>query len=62
MKEYSEDLFEEKENNLQLKELIFKYLNYWPWFITSIILCLAIAWFYLRYASPIYQVSATVIM
>lgn len=62
MKEYSEDLFQENNNNDRLKELIFQYLSYWPWFVASLILCLIAAKIYLHYATPIYSVSATVMM
>lgn len=30
----------------------------WKWFVLSIVICLGLAAVYLRYATPIYQVSA----
>lgn len=62
MKEYSEELFQEGENNARLKELIFQFLGYWPWFIASLVICLIAAKVYLRYATPIYSVSATIML
>ncbi len=63
MKEFTpEDTFEETDNKNELRNLLFNYLIYWKWFILSVILCWAGAWFYLRYATPVYNVSATVMI
>lgn len=35
---------------------------YWPWFVACLILCLAGAWIYLRYQTPVYDVNATVLI
>lgn len=50
----------EEQNNIQ--EILFRYLIHWPWFVSSIIICIACAWGYLRLTTPIYNVSATVLM
>ncbi|WP_321426172.1 polysaccharide biosynthesis tyrosine autokinase [uncultured Bacteroides sp.] len=47
-------------NNVQ--EIFFKYLPYWKWFIVSLIVCLAVAFIYLKYTIPVYNVSAAVII
>ena len=39
-----------------------KYLKYWPWFVFWIILAIAAGFFYLRYATPTYKASATIII
>lgn len=63
MKEFiSEESFEETDNKNELKNLLFSYLIYWKWFVLSIILCWAGAWIYLRYATPVYNVSATIMI
>ncbi|SIR12278.1 GumC family protein [Chryseobacterium sp. RU33C] len=48
-----------KEEKLNLKKVIAKYLYKWPWFIASIIICLAVAFIYLRYSIPQYQSKTT---
>lgn len=57
-----DDLFEEKEEKTDYHALLFKYLIRWPWFVTSVILCLAGAWLYLRYTTPVYNINASVII
>ena len=44
------------------QQLISKYLPYWPLFILFALLALIAAYVYLRYATPIYQASATLII
>ena len=53
---------ESKEENIDVKELLFKYLIHWPWFVVSVIICIACAWGYLRLATPVYNISATVLI
>lgn len=57
-----EDLYEEKEEKTDYREVFFKYLIRWPWFVTSIVVCLGIAFLYLRYTTPVYNISASVII
>lgn len=48
-----------KEEKLNLKKAISKYLYKWPWFVASIIICVAVAFIYLRYSIPKYQSKTT---
>lgn len=52
--------FIEDENPIQIKQVIGKYLRYWPWFIGTVIVALFIASVYLRYADVIYKTEAKV--
>ena len=47
---------------INLYEIIFKYLAYWPWFIVSVVLCLCGAYMYLRYSTPVYTTSAKILI
>ena len=51
-----------EESSFNLYELIFKYLVYWPWFVASVIICLVLAFVYLRYQTPVYNVTASVLI
>lgn len=53
---------ESKEENIDVKELLFKYLIHWPWFVGAVIACLIAAWVYLYMSTPIYNISATVLI
>ena len=44
------------------EEQIFKYIIHWPWFVGAVLLCFVGAWFYLHWATPIYNISATVLI
>ena len=53
---------EQSEEQVNIQELLFRYLIHWPWFVTSVIICLAVAWGYLRLTTPVYNISATVLI
>ena len=53
---------ESKEENIYVKELLFKYLIHWPWFVGAVIACLIAAWAYLYMSTPVYNISATVLI
>ena len=42
--------------------MLFKYIIHWPWFVVSIIICIACAWGHLRLTTPIYNITATVLI
>lgn len=51
-----------EEQEIDIVGLIFKYLYYWPWFILSVIVCGGLAFLYLKYQAPVYQVNASVLI
>ena len=53
---------ESKEENIDVKELLFKYLIHWPWFVGAVVACLIAAWVYLHISTPVYNISATVLI
>mgnify|MGYP000341114537 FL=1 len=53
---------ESKEENIDVKELLFKYLIHWPWFVGAVVACLIAAWVYLYTSTPVYNISATVLI
>ena len=60
--ERKDKLGEQSEEQVNIQELLFRYLIHWPWFVISIIICIACAWGYLRLTTPIYNISATVLI
>lgn len=56
-----EIMTEEKETNIS-QQIISKFLPYWPLLILFMLLSLSTANIYLRYATPIYEASATIII
>ena len=52
---------DENEQNLA-QQVVSKYLPYWPLLLLSIILALAAGYAYLKYATPVYEATATLII
>ncbi|MEH6659267.1 GumC family protein [Leeuwenhoekiella marinoflava] len=52
----------EQNEEINLREELEKYLRYWPWFVLGVILCLLVAFVYLRLSIPIYNTVASVII
>ena len=53
---------EDDEEKIDVQELLFKYIIHWPWFVGAVIVCLMGAWAYLHMATPVYNISATVLI
>jgi len=47
-------------NNTNLREQLDKYLVKWKWFFLSFMICFALSFIYLRYASNTYKIAATI--
>ncbi len=50
------------DETIDIKALIINYLNYWQWFVASLLLCLIVAVTFIHYTTPIYNVSASVLI
>lgn len=53
---------QQHEESINLYAIFFKYLAYWPWFVASVIVCLILAFVYLRYQAPVYNVTSAVLI
>lgn len=56
------ELWEEQEEKTDYRALLFRYLIHWPWFVASLIVCLAGGWLYLKRTAPVYQITSTVLI
>ena len=52
----------QQQEEINLREELEKYLRYWPWFLISIFISLSVAFLKLRYTTPIYKTTATIII
>ncbi|MEO8822360.1 MAG: polysaccharide biosynthesis tyrosine autokinase [Ginsengibacter sp.] len=52
---------EGKEENL-MQQFASKYIPYWPLFLLAVVIGAGVAYVYLRYTTPIYQATATLII
>ena len=53
---------EAEENEVSILEILFRYLKYWKWFVLSVLVALGVAFVYLRYTMPVYNVTSTILL
>ncbi|MEO8885720.1 MAG: polysaccharide biosynthesis tyrosine autokinase [Mucilaginibacter sp.] len=51
-----------KDEVINIRAIIIKYLSYWPYTIVSVLLCFVIAFVFLKRVKTSYQVKATVVL
>ena len=51
-----------KEEEIDLREELGKYLRYWPWFVLGIIFSMALAFTYLKITTPTYHTLSSIII
>ncbi len=59
---YNNNVHEQDGEKVNYQELLFKFIIHWPWFVVSILGCLIGAWCYLHFQTPVYQVSASIMI
>lgn len=59
---YENNMNEQDEEKINYQELLFRYIIHWPWFVASVLVCLIGAWVYLHFQTPVYQVSASIMI
>ena len=62
LEEKKEKRNEMDEEQINIQQIIFRYLIHWPWFVISVVVCVILAWAYLYTATPVYNISATVLI
>lgn len=53
---------EQDELTIDYRTLLHKCVKHWRWFAASVLACLIIAFIYLRYTAPVYNVTAGVLI
>ena len=60
--DFNNNTDEDQLDDFNIRESIDRYLVYWRWFVVSVLLCLAIAYVYLRYTTPQFSASTTILV
>jgi tyrosine-protein kinase Etk/Wzc len=60
LEKYNFSVEESQENNL--KDILIKYFYNWKWFVLSIIVSMVAGYYYFRAQTPMYEVSATILI
>src|SRR5690554_559107 len=50
------------EETISIIEILLRFARYWKWFVLGIALALVIVFIYLRYTTPVYSVSSSIIL
>jgi len=58
---YTENI-EEREEAFDLKAWLFRVFRLWPWFLLTFSSAFLLSFLYLRYAKPVYQSTATILI
>lgn len=53
---------EQDELTIDYRMLLHKCLKHWRWFVASVLACLILAFIYIRYTAPVYNVTAGVLI
>jgi tyrosine-protein kinase Etk/Wzc len=53
---------EDTGSQVNFKEILLNYLTYWKWIVASVIVCVSLAFVYLRYAVPQYSINTTLLL
>lgn len=53
---------EQDELTIDYRMLLHKCLKHWRWFVASVLACLILAFIYLRYTTPVYNVTADILI
>ena len=62
MQDFYNEVIEDEINDVNLREQLDKYLIHWKWFVLSVFLCLVLAVLYLRYTTPSYEASTSILV
>ena len=53
---------DESDKKFNFREQMDKYLIHWKWFMLSVIICMGLSFLYLRYSTPLYSISSTILI
>ncbi|AKD01938.1 tyrosine-protein kinase [Pontibacter korlensis] len=56
------EVFQFESEEIDIKNILQKYLRYWYLFVIGVVICLGLAFLYLRYATPAYNISSTLLI
>jgi capsular exopolysaccharide synthesis family protein len=53
---------ENSEETINVMELLLRFIRHWKWFVTGIAAAMVILFLYLRYTTPVYSVTSSIIL
>jgi tyrosine-protein kinase Etk/Wzc len=52
----------ENSESISLLEIVLRFARYWKWFVLGIVLALAGVFLYLRYTTPVYNITSSIVL
>lgn len=52
----------EQQDGFDFQLMMVKFLIHWPWFVLSVVVCIILAFVYIRYKTPIYRIDGSVLI
>src|SRR5690606_22634355 len=62
MQDFHNQTLGDEIQEINLREQLNKYLIHWKWFVLSALVCMALAFLYLRYTTPTYEASTSILV
>src|SRR5690554_3483403 len=53
---------ESGEETISIMEILLRFVRYWKWFVVGIAVALFVVFVYLRYTTPVYRVSSSIVL
>src|SRR5690554_6584790 len=53
---------ESGEETISIMEILLRFVRYWKWFVLGIAVALFVVFVYLRYTTPVYRVSSSIVL
>jgi tyrosine-protein kinase Etk/Wzc len=60
--DFYNDVIDDEIEDINLREQLDKYLVHWRWFLLSLVIGLILAFLYLRYTTPSYEATTTILV
>ncbi len=60
--EENKTIYQEEEENINIKEILYQYLRYWKWFVISVIVCGLLGVLYLKITPKQFQSEAKILL
>ncbi len=59
---YKDNYVKDEEEGIDFRAILMTFLAHWKWFVASVVVCLALAFVYLRYTTPVYKITAKIMI
>ena len=59
---YNDKYVKEEEEGIDFQAILMMFLMHWKWFVASVFVCLTLAFVYLRYTTPVYKITAKIMI